>query len=345
MRRTKLKIKLGKRIAITAIVVITIVSLGLGAFFYLDSQNTFAGKTESITIGNAQSFECDTLVHVAEDQGFFVKNGLEVTIRDYASGLAAVNDLLLGEVDVAATAEFPLVGKAFNGQNISAVATIAKTQLQDIICRKDRGIDNILDLAGKRVGVTLGTIAEFYFGRFLDLNGMKLGNVTIVNVSPLESVSAITNGTVDAIIIWQPYAYTVENLLGDNAVIWPAQSSQLTYIVEVARNEWISQNPDVVNRFLTSLAQAQDYLNSQPAETAAMVQKKLNYTDAYMAAIWSKNVFSLSLEQSLILAMEDEARWLINNNLTNATSVPNFLNYVHVDGLETVKPNAVNVIK
>ena len=334
-----------KRSALILFVILVIPAIVLGSFFYMSSLTNYSGKTESITIGNAQSLECDTLVHIAEDQNFFVKNGLNVTIRDYPSGMAAVNDLLIGKVDVAATAEFPLVGKAFNGQNISALATIAKTQLQDIIGRKDRGIENIAALAGKRVGVTLGTIAEFYFGRFLELNGMKLGDVTIVNVSPSDSVGAITNGTVDAIIIWQPYAYTIENLLGDNAVIWPAQSSQLTYIVEVARNEWITQHPDLVNRFLTSLAQAQDYFDNHPGESEAIIQKKLNYTDAYMASVWPKNVFSLSLDQSLILAMEDEARWMMSNNLTNATEVPNFLNYVYVDGLETVKPNSVNVIR
>jgi NitT/TauT family transport system substrate-binding protein len=42
--------------------------------------------------------------------------------------------------------------------------------------------------------------------------------------------------------------------------------------------------------------------------------------------------------------MQDEARWLINNNLTTATSVPNFLNYVYVDGLKSVSPESVNII-
>jgi NitT/TauT family transport system substrate-binding protein len=314
-------------------------------FLYLNSPNAFPAKPVSITVGNAQSFECDTLVHIAVDQNLFAKNGLDVTIKNYDSGMVAVNDLLKGEVDVAATAEFPLVGKAFGGQNISALATIAKTQLQDLIGRKDRGIEDISDLAGKRVGVTLGTVAEFYLGRFLDLNGLSLTNVTIVNVGPSESVDAITNGSVDAIIIWQPYAYTIETLLGSNAVIWSPQSSQLTFIVEVARNDWISQHPDVVNRFLTALAQAQDYLDSHPAESEAMVQRKLNYTDAYKAAVWPKNVFSVSLDQSLVVAMESEARWMIANNIVNATSVPNFLEYIHLDGLVSVKPDSVTIIR
>jgi NitT/TauT family transport system substrate-binding protein len=42
--------------------------------------------------------------------------------------------------------------------------------------------------------------------------------------------------------------------------------------------------------------------------------------------------------------MQDEARWMISSNLTNATAIPNFLNYIYVKGLETARPSAVNVL-
>jgi len=54
--------------------------------------------------------------------------------------------------------------------------------------------------------------------------------------------------------------------------------------------------------------------------------------------------FTVTIDESQIVAMQDEAQWLINNNLTTATSVPNFLNYVYLDGLEAVNPNAVTII-
>ena len=70
----------------------------------------------------------------------------------------------------------------------------------------------------------------------------------------------------------------------------------------------------------------------------------MGLSDVYIDKVWSQNQFSLSLDQSLILAMQDEARWLINNNLTNSFSVPNFLNNIYVDGLKSVKPESVNII-
>jgi NitT/TauT family transport system substrate-binding protein len=63
-----------------------------------------------------------------------------------------------------------------------------------------------------------------------------------------------------------------------------------------------------------------------------------------MAAIWPQHQFSLTLDQGLVAAMEDEARWMIEHDLAPEENVPNFLDYIYIDGLEVVKPDAVNVI-
>lgn len=52
------------------------------------------------------------------------------------------------------------------------------------------------------------------------------------------------------------------------------------------------------------------------------VQKKLNYSDDFTAAVWPDHQFSLSLDQSLLIAMNDEARWMTNNNLTPKRVLP-----------------------
>jgi hypothetical protein len=44
------------------------------------------------------------------------------------------------------------------------------------------------------------------------------------------------------------------------------------------------------------------------------------------------------------LAMEDEARWMIANYLTNETAVPDFRKYMYTEGLNTVKPGSVHII-
>ncbi len=333
-----------KTVLIAIAVIILVIAISSSSVIYLNFQTPSPQKADSIIVGNAQSFECDTLVYIAQEQNYFVQNGLNVTIMNYTSGMAAVNDVLNGKLDIAATAEFPLVINALKGENISALAGIGKFQLQDLIARKDRGIENISDLVGKTIGVPLGTISQFYIGRFLELNGLSLQDINVVNVTPTGAKDAIMNGTVDAVIIWQPYAYDIEDQLGSNAIVWSPQSNQALYIVEVANNNWINENPAIVTRFIKSLAQAETYYINNPSETEVMIKHGLNYTDGYMSAVWPNQQISLSLDQSLIISMDDEARWMINNKLTNATVIPNFLNYVYLPGLIAVKPDSVTII-
>ena len=74
-----------------------------------------------------------------------------------------------------------------------------------------------------------------------------------------------------------------------------------------------------------------------PKEAKSIVQKRLKVDAGTIDRIWQQNVFSLTLDQSLITAMEDEARWMISNGLTREKQIPDFLNYVYVDGLKTGK--------
>ena len=60
--------------------------------------------------------QANLLVDVAENQNDFATNGLNVTIKDYPSGAAAVNGLLKGEVNIATSTEFVLATKALANQ-------------------------------------------------------------------------------------------------------------------------------------------------------------------------------------------------------------------------------------
>ena len=292
-------------------------------------------------------FESTALVWIAEDQRFFARNGLDVVLRKYDAGVSALDGMINGEADIAVgTNEFPLVGRALQKAGIRTVGSIAKSEFIYIIGRKDRGIEKVSDLKGKRVGTTFRTIAEFYLGRFLELNGMNMQDMVVVDLkTPEEWVNAVVNGDIDAVATAQPYANSAGEGLGTNAVVWSAQSSQPLYTQVIATNEWITRNPGLVTRFLKSLAQAEEYAIRNPAEAKAIVQKRLNLDAAYMETVWSQNQFSLSLDQSLITAMESEARWMIASNLTSEKQVPDFLDYIYEDALKTVKPEAVSIIR
>jgi NitT/TauT family transport system substrate-binding protein len=308
------------------------------------SQGDYSSRDQRLTIGSTHN-EADTLIYIAYEQNFFVANGLNVTIKDYSSGSAAVQGMLKGEVDIATSTEFVIVQNAFKQQTVRTIGTICRSYSEYLIGRTDRGIRDVSDLEGKKVGIPAQTAAQFSFGRFLDLNGMGRKQMTIVNIDIAQSEDVIVNGDVDAVISWEPYVSTIKKKLGDKLVIWPAQSGQPLYKNVTASNVWLAQHPDLVKRVLRSLAQAESFMVFHPDQAKTIVRKRLQYKDEYIASVWPSNQSFLSLDQSLIVAMEDEARWMIKNNLTSGKTVPDFTNYIYLDGLKAVKPEAVNIIR
>ena len=316
----------------------------IGLFSWSCSPKEYSGQVESISIG-FQADQSATEAYVAQDKGFFAPNGLNISIKPYDTGAAAVNGMLNDELDFAGAAEITLVGKSFEHQAISTIAVANKLETFYLVARRDKGIENIADLNGKKISVGLQTIGAFYLSRFLTLNGISPSKVTMVDMLPSQSSEALINGTVDAVAFTQPNVDTLEKQLGTNAISWGIQGNQMIFGMFIGKNAWITAHPDLVKRFLKALEQADEYIMGHPDEVKTVLKNRFNYTDEYLALVLPENDFSLSLDQALIAAMEDEARWMISSNMTTAKEVPNFNDYIYEDALKLVKPEAVNIVR
>jgi NitT/TauT family transport system substrate-binding protein len=174
---------------------------------------------------------------------------------------------------------------------------------------------------------------------------MSTKDVTIVDISPPLLGDNLADGNVDAVVAWQPYADQIKKRLENNTISSEVQSGQAMFWSIACSDAFAALHPQLVKRFLASLLQAEDYIDHFPNESKIIVQKMLHYDESYLTDAWPENQFSLSLDQSLISAMEDEARWMIENNLTTNKQVPDFIKYIYDDALEQVKPEAVTIIK
>lgn len=335
----------GSSLVRTAILVAAVAVAGLLAWSSPGLLTRLPESTDPVVVAYSP-FESTALFWIAMDRHLFEENGINVTVRRYHSGSLSLQGVVSGEADIAVgMSEFPMVRETFGNSPVSVFGNIDRASFIYIIGRKDRGILNISDLKGKRVGTTNGTIAEFFLGRFLTLHGMEMHDITPVDiVAPEEWVSAVADGDIDAISTAQPYAFAARDRLGENAIFWQAQGGQPLFGLVIATDDWLREHPDQAVRFLRALAAAEEYAALHPAESRAIVQERLDLDPGYMDTVWEQNQFSLSLDQSLIMAMEDEARWLMANGLVNASAVPDVRDHIHTESLEEVRPGSVNII-
>jgi NitT/TauT family transport system substrate-binding protein len=88
---------------------------------------------------------------------------------------------------------------------------------------------------------------------------------------------------------------------------------------------------------------AENFLQTNPGKAKDLIKNKLGLDNNYWQQNWPKHNFVVTLDQSLLINLETEARWIITNNITNKTTVPNYLNFIYFDGLTQVKPEAVTI--
>ena len=329
---------------IIIISVVALASIGIGFFYIQEQKKTekYTGPVDKITVAAAE-YLTGVLVYIAEEQGYFEKNGLDVTIKGYGSGKACADALIDGEADISTSADNVFVSNSFEHTDLRVLGTVATKQIKELVARKDKGITTTDDLLGKRIGVTKKSGAEFQLGVFLTFKGLSQQDVELVDLQPSEMLEAISNGDVDAVFVWDPYLYDIKKELGENAVSWLGGSD--FYFVLLTKENWIRNNPPVAERFMKSLLEAEDYIKDNSEESEEFAMDRFGYDSDYIDYSWPKQEFAVVLTQTMLITFEDQARWRIEHGLTDATKVPNYLDYIYMDALVELKPEAVTIIR
>ncbi len=328
------------------LILVVIIALGLtvGGYFLLSQRQLkkYTGPVEKITVAGARS---GALVYVAHDQGFFEENGLDVTIKSFEAGKLAVDALLSGETDMATGAEFVVVSHSFERDDLRILGVVAAANICKVVARKDRGIIQPADLKGKVIGITKKSAAEFYLGTFLTFNGLTFADVETVDLEPLAIVESMEKGTIDAALTWEPHVFQITDHLQTDTVVWDGQSGQDFYFLLLTREEWLREHASAAKRFVRALVQAEEYTEENNELASQIIFEHFQIDAQDMQVFWPNHRFKVALPQALLIAMEDEAKWRIENNLTSATEIPSYLDYIYLETLEEVKPDAVTIIR
>jgi ABC-type nitrate/sulfonate/bicarbonate transport system substrate-binding protein len=284
------------------------------------------------------------LVFIADEKGFFKQRGVNAVIRTYEAGVLAVDALLAGEVDVATATEFVMVRKSFDNDSIRTFAQIANTNATELVARKDHGIEKIADLKGKRIGLTRGSVADFFLGSYLKHNNVPFSSVEMVDVVPLATEDALSKGSVDAVVTWEPYTTRIKKHLGKNAVSWPVRGRGDYYFLLLTKDEFLRVSPATAEKMLRALIDAEGFADKHPEEAQRIMESRMKYAPGDVQLRMAKTALRVRLDQALLTLMEAEAQWMIANKLTTKKEMPNYLDMIYLKGLKVVKPEAVGVI-
>lgn len=283
-------------------------------------------------------------VVAAQAEGYFAAERLRVTLQPHSSGRQALNAVLSNRAEMATVADIPVMFAALDGKAVQILGTIFRTgRDHGLVGRRDRGIVRASDLSGKRIGVTLTTSGHFALEVLLNRQRLDTHDVTLINYPPEGLVAALVSGEVDAVSGWDPFLSRTEEALGAKAVRFSDRDVYESIYNMVARTAYLRAHPDTAVRLLRALDQGERYCIAHPREAVGFLPHLSPQGRAAALAAWPAHHFGLELDQSLLLVLEDQARWAIKSGLSDGTRVPNFLDYIYLDGLKTVSPAEVTI--
>ncbi|MBJ6726832.1 NrtA/SsuA/CpmA family ABC transporter substrate-binding protein [Geomonas sp. Red875] len=285
------------------------------------------------------------LCQIALSRGYFAAEGLDVTPHLHRYGKPALEDVLQRKADIATVAETPIIHSIMNGDRISVIATIATSKRSNaVVARRDRGIPTFEQLRGKTIAATLGTTSEFFLHSYLIAHGIPVAAVRIVNLDAESIPDALARGDVDAASTLSPYTTIAAQALGTGSVTFEDPDVFRANFTMVATPEFVRAHPGMVTKVLKALLRAEDFARNRPAEAQRIVADFTGQQGEFLRDYWNQAHLAVTLDQALLLSLEDESEWLLRKGGAREKAVPNYLDYLYLDGLKSVKPAAVTII-
>jgi NitT/TauT family transport system substrate-binding protein len=327
--------------------VLLICLLGIGflvwvAPYFLRSNPITGRPIERLTLGTS-AIDLSALIWIAQARRYFLEQGLDINMKLYESGHLAIRDLLEGSVDLATATEFATARRCLERPNLRIVSILDAAKDQQLVARRDHGITRASELRNKRIGIARGTSSDYYLHIFLVLQKIRAHDVEVVDLMPSEQVKAIANRDVDAIMVWEPFATMAIDALGTNAVSWPAQSGEDEYWLLLSTDEIVKKRSPAIERFLSALAWAEDFIRNNETEAMQLMGQQLGAR--HKSSLWKNHNFRLGLNRPLIVKMEDELRWMKSTPGGRAPDIPDVLDFTYIDGLSSVKPEKVRILR
>ena len=266
-------------------------------------------KKLTIAVGGKSLFYYLPLT-IAERQGYFKEEGLDVEIPDFAGGAKALQALVGGSADMVSGAFEHTINMQAKKQPIKAVVLQAEFSSIVLLMPKDKAAKykSAKDLKGLKIGVTApGSSTNMFVNNLLAKEGLKPSDVSIVGVGATAgAVAAMEKGEIDAISNLDP---VISQLEATGKFVAVADSRTEKGMKDIyggaylasciyAPEEFIKKNPNTTQAVVNAMVKALKWLaKATPEQVMAVVP------EAYMAG--NRSLYKAALLKNMIGYSQD----------------------------------------
>ena len=146
--------------------------------------------------------------YVAEQKGFFKKHGADVKLVWFPNYTDSISALSAGQLDANSQTWSDTMGPLAKGLPLKTILVNDNSAGNDALVVGPK-IKSFADLKGKSVALEEFSVSHFILVNALAKNGMKLGDVKIVNLSAGDAAAAFMSGRVEAAVVWNPWIHQI----------------------------------------------------------------------------------------------------------------------------------------
>ncbi|RLV50427.1 ABC transporter substrate-binding protein [Nocardioides mangrovicus] len=251
-----------------------------------DTKGTVKAKKGStvVKVGYLHTIAVDDKLWLGQVAGYWAKQGLDLKLTKFDTGIAEAQALNAGSIDVAimggVTSNFPAQGQG----KVFMLNSIENATAQ-IWVQPGSEITNVKQLKGKKVVTTTGTTADILLLRALTKAGVSRSDVTVVNAAMPDAVQAFNSGSVDAIVLWVPFDLRVKEADPGASMIASAGDYPDAAVGDgwVANNAWYAKHQATVKKIVAGWLQSNAAFRKDPSGSLQKVWKVAYSQDAKLS--------------------------------------------------------------
>ena len=189
-------------------------------------------------------------LYVAQDKGYYADENINIKLIEGGAGIDLTELLINGSADFTIISPEQLIVECSQGAPLKAITTTYRRSPVIFASMADSGIIHPADFIGKTVSLLGQTEGEIEFYAMMKKLGLDISKVKLIKYNP--DYTEFLNGEADIM-----YLYITAGLIKVQQkgyklnLIWPGDYGVKFYADSLVTTEnMISQNPDLVNRFL-----------------------------------------------------------------------------------------------
>jgi NitT/TauT family transport system substrate-binding protein len=227
-------------------------------------------KPVAITVGTLPAGDYAPL-YVAEAEGYFEEEGLDVTIEIIAGGAVGVTQLVSGDLQFSSATWTNVLSAVSQGLELQVVregSDSDKEGINGLIAADGSGIESVEDLRGKTLSVnTLASATETQIRDCLATAGLDEGDYELVEVPFPEVGAAVTQGRIAAGFVPEPFI-TIGKSQGLSSILATSVCNETqrnsTIVTWNTSRAYAEENPAVVAAFVRAMDKATKLVIDDP---------------------------------------------------------------------------------